>query len=81
MKHLLCLLSLLALSACTDASMSNFGSYGSPAEVTCYSGGNVIYQGRSTGKVAPTKNSDGWEFKDAKTKKFMRVSGDCIVSN
>lgn len=72
---------LLTLTGCTDAQFENLATIGSAAEVTCYSGGVVIYEGKSTGKVATTHGSDGWEFKDAKTGKFVRVSGDCVVSN
>lgn len=71
----------LGIVGCTDARMAGFTSIGSAAEVKCYSGGKETYSGRSTGKVATTQNSDGWEFVDATTGKFMRVSGDCIVMN
>lgn len=72
---------LLAVGGCTDAQISGMGSLGSPASVKCYSGGQLIYEGRSTGKVAATSNSDGWEFRDATTGKFVRVSGACLVEN
>lgn len=75
------LLTLLALSACTDATTASWGALGDPAEVICYSGGKEIYRGKSTGKVATTSQSDGWEFKEAGTGNFIRVSGDCIVRN
>ena len=68
-------------SGCTDASRSSLGSYGDPAEVKCYSGGVMIYNGKSTGKVASTSQSDGWEFRDAASHRFVRVSGDCVVVN
>lgn len=34
-----------------------------------------------TGKVQNAKKSDGYEFKDSKTGKLVRVSADCIVEN
>jgi hypothetical protein len=72
---------VLALTGCTDATMASLGALGSPADITCYSGTAVIYKGRSTGKVATVENSDGWEFKDAATQRFVRVSGACVILN
>lgn len=69
------------LTACTDADKGNFFSLGSPGHVTCYSGQMVIYEGDSTGKIQTVRNSDGWEFKDAATGKFIRVSGPCVIRN
>jgi hypothetical protein len=75
------LFSVLALAGCTDATKANWTTLGSPGDVTCYSGNMVIYQGRSTGKIQTVQNSDGWEFKDAATGKFVRVSGPCVIVN
>lgn len=75
------LITAILLSSCTDATVSSFVAFGSAAEVTCYSGGKVTYQGRSTGRVSTVHQSDGWEFKDAATGKFVRVSGDCVIVN
>lgn len=69
------------LAGCTDATKANFGSLGTPGDVKCYSGGRIIYEGKSTGKIQTVSKSDGWEFKDAKTGKFVRVSGDCLIEN
>lgn len=72
---------IISQTGCTDATISHFTSLGDEAEITCYSGGKVIYQGRSTGKVEATTQSDGWQFRDRDTRKFTRVSGDCVVRN
>jgi hypothetical protein len=72
---------LIMLSGCTDAYKANWGALGSPADVTCYSGNITTYKGHSTGKVATTQHSDGWEFKDAATQRFVRVSGSCVILN
>jgi hypothetical protein len=80
MKYSIILAAILTLG-CTDTKRASIAAYGSSAEVTCYSGGQVVYKGHSSGRVESTQNSDGWEFKDDSTGKFMRVSGDCIVSN
>jgi hypothetical protein len=79
MKYLL--LGLIFLAGCTDADMSNLTTLGSPAHIMCYSGNIVIYDGISTGKVATVDRSDGWQFVDVKTGKFMRVSGPCVIQN
>lgn len=69
------------LCGCTDATTASWGALGSPADITCYSGNIVTYKGRSTGKVATVTQSDGWEFKDATTGRFVRVSGACVILN
>ena len=69
------------MAGCTDVARSRIGSFGDPAHIRCYSGGMLFYEGNSTGKVSATKGSDGWEFKDAETGKFVRVSGSCLVEN
>jgi hypothetical protein len=82
MKLIICvLLSMMFLSACSDATIANLTTYGSQGHVRCYSGGQLIYDGISTGKIKSESNSDGWQFVDSKTGMFVRVSGDCIVEN
>lgn len=75
------LLTIILYVSCSDATISSITSYGSSAYITCYSGGKVIYDGESTGRIATIHQSDGWEFKDKKTGEFIRVSGDCIIRN
>lgn len=81
MKTLFGIVLTLSIVGCTDASRASFSALGSPADITCYSGSTIIYQGKSTGKVATVQNSDGWEFKDAQTQRFVRVSGPCVILN
>jgi hypothetical protein len=76
-----CLMILLFLAGCTDATLSQFSSIGSSADIECFSGGKLIYKGRSTGKVAGEAQSDGWFFRDEKIGKLIRVSGDCVIVN
>jgi hypothetical protein len=71
---------LLLTASCTDAGMSRLEAYGEPSHVVCYSGGTVIYDGHSTGRVKSPENSDGWQFKDANIGKLVEVSGDCILT-
>jgi hypothetical protein len=70
-----------AIAGCTDAERAGISALGSAADITCYSGGVVTYHGKSTGKVSTTQGSDGWEFRDATTGRFVRVSGACVVLN
>lgn len=69
----------ILFSACTDTAQASLGAYGTPATITCYSGGQAVFTARSTGRVMSSNQSDGWNFKDAMTGKFTRVSGDCVV--
>jgi hypothetical protein len=71
----------LAISGCTDARIAEITSLGSPGEITCYSGGKVIYEGKSTGKIASEEKSDGWLFKEESSGKLIRVSADCVIKN
>lgn len=82
MKRLIGAFSFLVLltMGCTDANRSEMFSVGSSFRVTCYSGGKVIWDGNSTGKVLPEAQSDGWYFEDAKTTNLVRVSGDCVIA-
>lgn len=70
------------LAGCTDSQRANFGSLGSSGVITLYGcDGKIIKQWTSTGKIATVSNSDGWEFKDAATGKFIRVSGTVVIEN
>ncbi len=49
------------------------------AEISCYSGGKLIYSGKTDGKVFSESNSDGYTFIAADDRKLKEVSGDCII--
>ncbi len=76
-----CLLFCLMLCGCTDSDLSKIMALGKPGDIVCYSGGRVIYQGRSTGIIQSLEKSDGWEFRDATTHRLVRVSGQCVIKN
>lgn len=80
MKRYLLLVFLLPLVGCTDASRGKITSLGSSATIKCYSGGTLIYDGRSTGKVRSEAQSDGYYFRDEATSKMKEVSGDCDIT-
>lgn len=81
MKKLL-LLFVPFIFSCTDTDMASISALGKPGHITCYSGANqIILDTDSTGVIQTVSHSDGWEFKDSKDGKFVRVSGPCIVRN
>jgi hypothetical protein len=71
----------MLLIACTDTEIAQLTAIGEPGHITCYSGGQVIFEGDSTGKIATEEQSDGWKFMDAATGRLVRVSGDCLIRN
>lgn len=81
MNKFILVVTAFVLTACTDTARASLSAYGEEGEIVCYSGGQVIYKGRSTGRIHSTAQSDGWEFKDDSTGKFVRVSGDCLIQN
>ena len=80
MKTLLTVIVLITLAGCTDAGIGKITSLGGEADVTCWSGGKLIFEGTSTGKVVSEQNSDGYFFRDKKTDEFMEVSGNCVIN-
>ncbi len=68
------------LSGCTDAELSSFDTLSNPEHVQCYSGGKLIYEGDSTGKVLSVEKSDGYYFRDKATQKLVEISADCIFT-
>jgi hypothetical protein len=73
----------IGIVACTDTQLQQaaFSALGTPGYITCYSGNTVILDTESTGKIFTVEHSDGWEFKDSKDGKFVRVSGACVIRN
>jgi len=79
-KIIIMTLMVLSLTACTDARRKKFFSFGGSRYIKCYSGGTVIYEGKSTGKISSEAGSDGYFFQDEKTDKLIEVSGDCLMT-
>lgn len=63
---------------CTDAQRSSYGAYFDRAEIFCYSGGKVIFQDQSTGKVEQL-DGEGLTYRSAKSGKYIRAYADCIL--
>ena len=68
-------------NGCTNADRAYINAYGKPGVIVCYSGGKIIFEGKSTGIIQTVTSSDGWEFQDSLTGLFVRVSGDCVIRN
>jgi len=79
-KIILTAVLMAALTGCTRSQMANATSLGKDHNVKQYSGGVLIGEWNSSGKVTTIKDSDGWEFVDRDTKVFMRVSGTTTVT-
>ena len=80
MKNLYLLAIILLLPSCTDAFWdSNFGKLGEEAKIKCYSGTKLIYEGESTGAVSNASRSDGYQFREKGSDRFLEVSGNCII--
>ena len=60
--------------------MAKFGGLGDEAKVKCWSGGQVIYVGTSTGKVQDKVNSGGTFFQDKASAQLTEVSGVCVLT-
>ena len=72
----------MAIIACTDAERANWATLGDKGTVTLYGcDGKVINSWISTGKISTESGSDGWNFKDSITGKFIRVSGTVVIEN
>ncbi len=80
MKYLIVFTAFLTLSGCTDAHMSKMTNLGNSANIKCYSGEKLIFEGNSTGKVVSEANSDGYAFRDMTDNRLKEVSGNCIIS-
>lgn len=81
MKLNICIILVLFMFGCTDAAWdSSVGKLGVPATIECYSGIKLIYKGKSTGAIKSPESSDGYQFREQGTDKFMEVSGNCVMT-
>lgn len=75
------ILSFVALTGCTSTLQNkierNVINYSNrSAQILCYSGGQLIYQGKSIGKVTDDEDSDGFFWRDKEG--FVEMNADCI---
>lgn len=76
---LLALTSVLAIVGCTDAQQAKIAALGDAARVTCYSGGEIVFDDYSTGKIENEEGSDGFYFVSRTTNRMIAVTGDCTI--
>jgi len=77
-KSIVLLISTCLLFSCTDAEMGKYKAYGKSSHVKCYSGGRLILDTKTSGKVLSEKTSDGYYFTEASSGDIVEVSADCI---
>lgn len=65
-------------SGCTDADFAKLKSLGNSADVKCYSGGKLVVNTTSSGKIRNEKNSNGYFFVEKDTGETIEVDMDCI---
>ena len=70
----------VSLLSCTDAGREKLKSLGNKQRVQLYSGGELVREWISTGKVAYESESDGYYFKDSECSCIVEVSGDVVIT-
>lgn len=75
----LALLVTAAVAGCSDARWGKVTAWGDEARVTCFSGGRIVFDDFSTGKVNDSEGSDGYYFVAKSTGRLTEVSGDCML--
>ena len=78
MKKLLLFITILGCIGCTDAEWGKYRVYGSNATIRCWSGGQLILDEVSSGKILSEKNSNGYYFVSKKTGEMIEVDADCV---
>ena len=68
------------LAGCTDAQWSQLGAYGAKHHVELWSGGKMVKEWTSTGKVVTEEGSDGYYFRDQDSGRLVRVTGDLVIT-
>jgi len=79
MKRILLVVMVVFFQGCTNSDRAGLSGWGKDFRVTLYSGGTVVREWKSSGKVQSESDSDGWYFMDSDTKKLVRVSGSVVV--
>lgn len=69
-----------ALAGCTDAKFAQITALCTPARVTCFSGGKVILDDMSSGKVSHQEGG-GAVFKSQTTGRLVETNADCVVDH
>ena len=70
----------ISVIGCTDAQRAKVGGLGDEFKIEMYSGGVLVKEWTSTGKVSNEENSDGYYFRDKETGKLIEVSADVVIT-
>ena len=64
-----------------DSSRTKIGNWwgDQAAEIKCYSGGVLVIESTSTGKIQDAANSDGYFWVDKETGRGLESNGDCVL--
>ena len=65
-------------SSCTDAYFGKMKSLGHTAKVQYWSGGQLILDTTSSGKIHSEANSNGYFFVEAESHEMIEVDADCL---
>ena len=68
----------LVAAGCTDAERASWGALGNEGTIKCYSGGQIVFDSKSTGKIIQGKDG-GLLFREKSSGKYIRAYADCIV--
>ena len=72
--------SLALLASCTDAQKAKIGGLNNEFKIEFWSGGEMVKDWTSTGKVRSQSESDGYYFLCKDTRKLIEVSGDLVIT-
>jgi len=73
------LICVLGTVGCTDATFSKVTSYNTTFKISLFSGGQLVREYHSTGRVESEEHTDGWFFVNKETGKLVRVSGTISI--
>lgn len=76
-KIFILIVAMLALSSCSDANKGAIAALGKSRLVKCYSGGVLIYEGVTSGKIENEEHSDGYFFTDIMGD-YIEINANCI---
>lgn len=79
MKKTMTIAALVLIASCTNAERLRMSAAtgGSIADVQCWSGDTLTYEGSTSSRVYDT-DIGGWEFVEASTGRLVEIKGDCV---
>jgi hypothetical protein len=77
---LLSLLLILPAAGCSSGNYAAWSAWGKPHHIKQFSGGKLIGEWDSVGKIENESHSDGYYFEDKATRRLILVSGDVQIT-